>query len=112
MNGEGIFNSAFKHKPGYPSPLIEDLGFVASGPPIQHIAQFLSQFCLRNRLLNELDAFLEAPLMYDRIPRITRHEEDAQLWAQRLGMPRQMPPVHPGHDDVGQHKIDLGVGAI
>ena len=77
--------------------------------PVQHFADAARELGLRDRLLQQLDAFVEPALMHHGVARIAGHVQHRKIGPQLLRAPAELAAVDPGHHHVGEHQIDAAV---
>jgi hypothetical protein len=59
-----------------------------------------------DRLLDEMNAWIEPAMMDDGIAGVPGHEQNFEIGAQPLRRFRQLATIHPGQDNIGQQQID------
>lgn len=60
-----------------------------------------------NRLFQKINAFIEPPVVDDRISRITGHVKYFKLWSYLSGSAAQFTAAYAGHHDVCEEQIHL-----
>src|ERR1043166_4495780 len=80
--------------------------------PIEQIADSSRKVGLRQRLLDDFDAGIEAAMVNDGIARISRHEKDLHVRLAALHPPGQLAAIGSGQHHVGHEQIDLAAPAV
>src|SRR6187402_3703890 len=78
----------------------------------ERLAHTTEQDIRRERLGHERDVSVEASEPAERVTRVARHEQHAQLRVQLEQRVVQRAAVHPGHDHVAEQEIDASLLAL
>src|SRR5579862_2262403 len=81
-------------------------------PQVEHVADPGRERRLRDRLLDQGDARIEATLVNDRVPGVAGHEQDLELRPPWPRAPGEIAPVEVRQDHVCEKKIDVRLAAL
>jgi hypothetical protein len=80
--------------------------------PIDSIEKLTHLECklgLGNRLLQEINSFIQSPLVDDRVSRISRHIKDLQARPDPRGSLAELSSVDGRHYNIREHEIHYGL---
>ncbi len=79
---------------------------------IEQLPHFLFQSGKGKGFLQQIDAGIEQAIMSNYILGVSRHEEHAHIGALRNDFLGHLTPIHPGHNYIGEQKMDCTLVAI